>query len=86
MPLPLPDLDDRRFDDLVAELQQRLQRQVPELTALAPGDPAFALVDLFAWLTETILYRANRIPDRQRLAFLNLLALPLRPARPARCW
>ena len=84
MPLPLPDLDDRRFDDLVAELQQRLQRQVPELTALAPGDPAFALVDLFAWLTETILYRANRIPDRQRLAFLNLLALPLRPAHPAR--
>lgn len=84
MPLPIPDLDDRRFDDLVAELQQRLQRHVPDLTQLAPGDPAYALVDLFAWLTETIIYRANRIPERQRLAFLNLLQIPLRPARPAR--
>ncbi|MBK7674788.1 MAG: putative baseplate assembly protein [Candidatus Accumulibacter sp.] len=84
MPLPIPDLDDRRFDDLVAELQQRLQRHVPDLTQLSPGDPAYALVDLFAWLTETVIYRANRIPDRQRLAFLNLLQIPLRPARPAR--
>ncbi|MFM2068781.1 MAG: hypothetical protein RLZZ584_3690 [Pseudomonadota bacterium] len=84
MPLPIPDLDDRRFDDLVVELGERLQRQLPELTRLAPGDPAHALVDLFAWLTETVLYRANRIPERQRLAFLNLLQLPRRPARPAR--
>lgn len=82
-PFPVPDLDDRRFDELVAELQARLARHVPELAPLAPGDPVFALVDLFAWLTETILYRANRIPDRQRQAFLNLLQIPLRPARPA---
>jgi hypothetical protein len=84
MPLPIPDLDDRRFDDLVVELTERLHRHVPELSTLAPGDPAYALVDLFAWLTETVLYRANRIPERQRLAFLNLLQLPRRPARPAR--
>ncbi|NMG75809.1 putative baseplate assembly protein [Aromatoleum diolicum] len=80
---PVPDLDDRRFDDLVTELQARLARHVPEMAPLAPGDPVHALVDLFAWLTETIIYRANQIPDRQRLAFLNLLQIPLRPARPA---
>ena len=84
MPLPIPDLDDRRFDDLSAELRERLQRQLPELTQIAPGDPVNAFVDLFAWLTETVIYRANRIPERQRLAFLNLLQIPLRPARPAR--
>ena len=83
-PFPLPDLDDRRFDDLVAELQARLARHLPEMAALSPGDPVHALVDLFAWLTETVIYRANQIPDRQRRAFLNLLRLPLRPARPAR--
>ncbi|MBP0622462.1 putative baseplate assembly protein [Cupriavidus consociatus] len=80
---PVPDLDDRRFDELVNELQARLARHVPEMAPLAPGDPVHALVDLFAWLTETIIYRANQIPDRQRLAFLNLLQIPLRPARPA---
>lgn len=84
MPLPIPDLDDRRFDDLSAELQARLLRQLPELTQLAPGDPVHAFVDLFAWLTETVIYRANRIPERQQRAFLNLLQIPLRPARPAR--
>lgn len=82
--LPLPDLDDRRFDDLVAELQARLAAQVPDMAPLAPGDPVHALVDLFAWLTEAVIYRANRIPERQRRAFLNLLQIPLRPARPAR--
>lgn len=84
MPLSVPSLDDRRFDDLVDEARQRLAAHLPELTQVAPGDPVHALVDLFAWLTETILYRANLIPERQRRVLLNLLQVPLRPARPAR--
>lgn len=84
MPLPVPDLDDRRFDDLVAEARARLSAHLPELTQLSPGDPAHALIDLFAWLTETILFRANLIPERQRRILLNLLQIPVRPAKPAR--
>lgn len=84
MPLPVPNLDDRRFDDLVAEAKERLAHHLPELAHIAPGDPMHAFVDLFAWLTETILYRANLIPERQRRVFLNLLQIPVRPARPAK--
>jgi hypothetical protein len=84
MPLPVPNLDDRRFDDLVAEAITRIEATTPEWSNVAPGDPGAAIIDLFAWLTETILYRQNLIPLRQRRAFLNLLALPLRPAVPAR--
>ena len=84
MPLPVPNLDDRRFDDLVAEAKARLAVHLPELTQIAPGDPVHSFIDLFAWLTETILYRANLIPERQRRVFLNLLQIPLRPARAAR--
>lgn len=84
MPLPVPNLDDRRFDDLVAEARARLATHLPELTQISPGDPVHSFIDLFAWLTETILYRANLIPERQRRVFLNLLQIPLRPARPAR--
>lgn len=84
MPLPVPGLDDRRFDDLVAEARARLDSHLPQLTRVAPGDPVNALVDLFAWLTETILYRANLIPERQHRVLLNLLQVPQRGAQPAR--
>ncbi|HED40819.1 MAG TPA: putative baseplate assembly protein [Chromatiales bacterium] len=84
MPLPVPNLDDRRFDDLVKEAQARLATHLPELTHIAPGDPVHSFIDLFAWLTETILYRTNLIPERQRRVFLNLLQIPVHPARPAR--
>ncbi len=84
MPLPITLLDDRRFDDLVAEARQRLVSQLPELTQVVEGDPLYAITDLMAWMTETIIYRANLIPERQRQAFLNLLQIPLRPAQPAR--
>jgi hypothetical protein len=81
---PIINLDDRRFEELTAEAKDRLMNSVPELTQIAPGDPVHALVDVFAWLTETVLYRANLIPERQRQAFLNLLQISRRPAVPAR--
>ena len=83
MPLPIPNLDDRRFDDLVAEAITRIEAHTPEWSNIAPGDPGSALIDMFAWLAETILYRQNLIPLRQRRAFINLLGMPLRPAAPA---
>lgn len=84
MVLPIPNLDDRRFDDLVKEGRERVSRHLPELTHIAPGDPVHAMVDLFAYLTETMLYRMNLIPERQRRAVMNLLQIPMRTARPAR--
>ena len=84
MPIPITSLDDRKFEDLVIEARERLQHHLPEMTQLSEGDPLHALVDLFAWMTESVIYRANLIPERQRQAFLNLLQLPLRPATPAR--
>src|SRR5215831_13315118 len=55
----------------------------PEWTIQQRGDPGRTLIDLFAWLADTILYRANLIPERQRLAFLRLLCAGMRPAVPA---
>jgi predicted phage baseplate assembly protein len=84
MPISPPRLDDRSFDDLVGELVARIPAHTPEWTHPAPGDPGRTLLELFAWLADTILYRANLVPERQRLVFLKLLGVPLRPALPAR--
>ena len=84
MPIIPPALDDRSYDDLVTELLARIPAHTPEWTNPRPGDPGRTLIELFAWLTDTMLYRANLIPERQRLAFLRLLGAPMRPAEPAR--
>ena len=83
MPILPPRLDDRAFDDLVNELVARIPAHTQEWTHAAPGDPGRTLIELFAWLADTILYRANLVPERQRLVFLKLLGQPLRAALPA---
>jgi hypothetical protein len=84
MPIQVPALDDRSFRDLVQEVVARIPAHTPEWTHLSVGDPGHTLIDLFAWLTDTLLYRANLIPERQRLAFLRLLGEQMRPALAAR--
>jgi predicted phage baseplate assembly protein len=78
-----PSLDDRRFDDFVEEMIARIPAHTPEWTNPRLGDPGRTLIELFAWLGDALLYRANLVPERQRLVFLKLLGQPLKPARPA---
>ena len=80
MPVPFYKLDDRSYEDLVSDMLARVPGHTPEWTNASPGDPGRTLIELFAWLADTILYRANLIPERQRLAFLRLLNIPMRPA------
>jgi predicted phage baseplate assembly protein len=83
MPILPPSLDDRRFDDLVEDLIARIPAHTPEWTNPRLGDPGRTLIELFAWLGDSLLYRANLIPERQKLTFLKLLGIGLTPARPA---
>lgn len=83
MPILPPSLDDRRFDDLVEDLIARIPAHTPEWTNPRLGDPGRTLIELFAWLGDALLYRVNLIPERQRLVFLKLLGIQLRPAQPA---
>ena len=83
MPLIPPALDDRSYSDLVQDMLASIPAHTPEWTIQQPGDPGRTLIELFAWLADSILYRANLIPERQRLAFLKLLGMPLQPAAAA---
>ena len=84
MPIPVPALDDRSYPDLVEELQARIPAHTPEWTNVRKGDPGDAINRCAAWLIDTLLYRVNLIPERQRLVFLQRLGIPLKPARAAR--
>ncbi len=83
MPLIPPSLDDRSYDDLVQEMLANIPAHTPEWTNPQPGDPGRTLIELFAWLADTILYRANLIPEKQHLAFLKLLGQSMQPAAAA---
>src|SRR5499425_3657748 len=83
MPLTLTTLDDRRFDDLVEEALGRASVHTPEWTNFNKSDPGVTLIEVFAFLTESLLFRCNQIPERNRKKFLKLLNVPLQPATSA---
>lgn len=76
MPITLPNLDDRRFADLVEEARDLLVANAPALTNHNPSDPVITLVELFAYFTEVLSYRTNTITDAHRATFLRLLNGP----------
>src|SRR2546423_4465796 len=84
MPLPVPILDDRSYQQLRDELVRRIPAYTPEWTDHNASAPGITLIELFAFLGETLLSRFNQIPESTQLAFLRLLQIPLRPASPAR--
>ncbi len=83
MPLPVPNLDDRTFQDLVNEARGRIPQICPEWTDHNVSDPGIAMIELFAWMTEVLIYRANQVPDKNHLKFLDLVGIKLKPAVPA---
>jgi hypothetical protein len=73
MPLPLPNLDDRDYTELVEMARSLIPSEAPDWTDHNPSDTGIVLLELFAWLTELLLYRVNQIPDRSQESFLRLL-------------
>ena len=84
MALPIPNLDDRRFQDLVNESKRMVQQKVPRWTDHNVHDPGVTLIELFAWMTEQVIFRLNRIPDRNYVKFLELIGVRLFPPTAAR--
>jgi Baseplate J-like protein len=79
MPIPTPNLDDRTFADLVDEAQRIIRQRCPDWTDLTPSDPGIVLVELFAHLTDVMLYRLNRLPEKAYVEFLRLIGVRLLP-------
>jgi len=80
MPLPKPVLDNRTFDQLVAEGRGQIPRLCPQWTDHNASDPGITLLELAAWLTEQNVYRFDRPSDEALREFVRLTGvLPRSP-------
>ena len=84
MALPSPNLDDRRFQQLVDEAKRYVQQRSPEWTDHNVSDPGVTLIETFAYMVDQLLYRLNRVPEKNYAAFLDLIGVTLFPPSAAR--
>jgi len=77
MSLPIPNLDDRSFEDLMNEALSLIPAYNKEWTNYNPSDPGITLIELFAWLTEMTIYRINQVPEENYITFLKLIGIEL---------
>jgi Baseplate J-like protein len=78
-----PPIDDRSTDAILREFWQRRYGYVPEWSP-ARGTAGQAIAYIFARYVSAILQRLNQAPDKNKLAFLDLVGVRLVPASQAR--
>lgn len=83
MALAAPKLDDRTFQDIVDEAKKRIPHYCKEWTDHNVSDPGVTLIELFAWMTDVILYRLNQVPDLHYVKFMEMLGVSLKEPTPA---
>jgi Baseplate J-like protein len=83
MPLPLPNLDDRRWQDLTQEAIPLIPVYAPQWTDFNTHDPGITFLEMFAWLTESMVYQLNQVPNRFTWGFLSLIGYAKRGPMPA---
>jgi Baseplate J-like protein len=73
MSLPVPNLDDRTFDQLTTEARSLIPKNFPTWTDHNLSDPGITLLELFAFLIEIAIYQTNRVPERSLEHFAELV-------------
>src|SRR5204863_7389247 len=84
MPLQIPSIDDRRYQELLGEAVARIPVHNPEWTNFDKSDPGVTLLEVSAFIVESLLYRVNQVPERNRRKFLSMLGMSLQPGASAR--
>jgi predicted phage baseplate assembly protein len=81
MALTTPNLDDRTFQGLVDEAKKKIPLYCPGWTDHNVSDPGVTLIELFAWMVETALYRLNQVPDKHHVKLMEVLGIHLQEPR-----
>lgn len=83
MPLVAPNLDTRTFEEILTEVRRRIPTFTPEWTDLNESDPGIVLAELFAFMSEQLLFQVNQVPDKGLITFLKLVGEDAHAATPA---
>lgn len=73
MTIDVPELDDKTFEELLEEAKRRLPAYEDDWTDYNPSDPGIAILELFAYLTDTHAYQLDTVTDRHRRKYLQLV-------------
>lgn len=76
MLVPQSNQESRRFTELVEEAKRMIPGFAPSWTDHNPSDPGITLIELFAFISEILLYRADRVTEANKRAFVKLLCGP----------
>jgi hypothetical protein len=68
----------------LAEVTARIPVHNPEWRNFNDSDPGMTLLQLWAFMSENVLYQTQLVPDRVRLKFLELLGIEVAPAAAAK--
>lgn len=75
MTIPIPNLDNRTFEQLLEEARKSIPNYAPGWTNHNLADPGITFIELFAWLAEIIGYRINFVSEEHYLKYLKLLGI-----------
>lgn len=94
MTLPAPRIDSRTADDIVRQTLHLLESYIADWSSFDPvnGWSGFspdkgasrALLNIFGRFSELIIERLNHVPEKNLLAFLDMIGASLLPPQPAR--
>ena len=82
--LPIPILDDQRFEEIAAEARSMIPRLAPDWTDFNHHDPGITFLELFAFLKESQQYHLDQIGPRNLQKYLKLLGMARQHRTPAR--
>ncbi|MDQ2085374.1 hypothetical protein RBH29_02835 [Herbivorax sp. ANBcel31] len=81
--LPLPNLDNQNYKEILEGMIKKIPRVSPQWTDQNYHDPGITLLQLFSWLKEMQQYYINQVGDKNNLKFLKLLGFAPRKTVPA---
>lgn len=79
-----PKIETRTFEQLLQQARSMAPFYTPEWEAMHEVGPGVAVLKIYLRMFEQIAGRLNRAPDKNLVAFLDMLGIDLQPAQSAR--